>query len=198
MTQARDKSLIVVLTAITSVIVVLIGMLIWAPPLVAEDAVPQGTPQSGSLIDAQFEGILGRWVGDISVLGRLMSCVINMSMDLNGQWLKMEMIGYRDSTNAEIVYHAYVYVRPGSESGEYRAYLVDNAGSGQVGIATVKNGVWNWVWEWDDGTRETGTMVTSLPNRMTYESRINDKLGNPLPAIEFDLSKVLDSERVDR
>lgn len=127
-----------------------------------------------------------------------MSCVIDMSMDLNGQWLKMEMIGYSDSTKSEIVYHAHVYVRPGSESGEYRAYLVDNAGSGQVGIATVKNGVWNWVWEWDDGTRETGTMVTSLPNRLTYESRINDKLGNPLPAIEFDLSKVLDRERVDR
>jgi hypothetical protein len=197
-TRIQDRSLVYVVTAISSVIALLIGMLFWAPPLVAEDAAPIVASESNSLLDAQFEGMLGRWEGGLAVLGQKMNCVIECSMDLNGRWLKMDMIGYADSSYSEVLYHAYVYIRPDSGVGEYRAYLVDNAGSGQLGKATVKHGVWSWVWEWDDGTRETGTMVTSLPNRITYESRINDKAGNPLPSIEFDLTKQHDSKRVDK
>ncbi|MBK7141530.1 MAG: hypothetical protein IPH75_05580 [bacterium] len=198
MTKVKDKNLLVVLSAIMFSIALLIGMLFWAPPLEAEDTTPQVAKDVNSMLDPQFEGMLGKWTGGITVLGKEMSCVIDVSMDLNGRWLKMEMIGYHDSTNRHIDYHAHVYIRPDSAMAHYRAYLVDNAGSGQVGKASVKQGVWSWVWEWDDGTREDGTMVTTLPNRITYESRINDKLGNPLPAIEFDLTKTGDGEQVQR
>lgn len=197
MPKFQDKSLVFFFSAMTVMIALLLGMLVSAPPLVAEDVAPTIDRSSDPLIDSHFEGMLGTWEGRFTQLGKPAPAKISMSMDLNGQWLKMAIVTYTDSSFETVDYEATVYIRPAAQTGVYKAYLVDNQGSGQLGHATVNRGVWSWVWEWDDGTRETGTMVTSIPSRLTYESRINDKSGHPLPLIEFDLIKVGSDIRVD-
>ena len=198
MPRIQDRSLFYFYGVITTIIALLLGMLFSAPPLVAEDIAPESPESVKPLIDAHFEGMLGTWEGRFSVNGKPLPAEIDSRMDLNGQWLKMTITTFSDSAHQVIEYQALVYIRPAAQAGIYRAYLVDNQGSGQLGQATVNHGVWSWVWEWDDGTREIGTMVTSLPNRMTYESRINDKSGHPLPSIEFDLTKLNSESRVGR
>jgi hypothetical protein len=187
-----------VLGAICTVIMLILVSLLFTPPLIAEDQTPQSPALKSDGSDANMDALLGTWEGTFSLLGRSFPAKSEIGYDLSGHWLKWTITAWVDSAKDSTSYVAIVYLHAEDHASTYRAYLVDDQGSGQVGRATVNRGVWDWRWEWDDGTREFGTMVTSAPGRLTYESRITDKAGYPLPSIEMDFNRRLETAKLGR
>lgn len=173
------------------VLMVAVAFGMYAPSLLVGQTVTGGDTAGSTPTGTVISEMIGSWKGTFAMAGPPKFVTMQVCPMTGRLWVTCRIQVWSDTLCTSLDYEEFVHIKAADSAGSYIGYCIASNGIGQKGEAVEKNGVWNWVWHWDDGTIEIASMVTSKPGRFTYESRITDKNGFPLPNLEMDMTKTI-------
>jgi hypothetical protein len=158
-----------------------------AGDIYAQNQPVAAAPDSG-ITDPALLDLVGFWSGTYTMGEESGLAELKWEKAVSGQWLQGTLRFWKGTDKGALVYDEFVFLRP-TAPGVYKGSTVDNSGVAQVAEGTVKDGIWQWTWSYDDGHFETGLMNTSDPNKTVYSGKVVDKDGKPAGEFTFDLTR---------
>lgn len=178
-------------------IVLLLGAQVFVSPAIAGSS-PATTPATGAtfvqpakLSDPALLGLVGKWDGTCKMGNQAGAGPAEMmfTTGLSGQWLEATIHAWSDAAKKSMFFDARMYIRPTETPGTYKTYAVDNSGVGQTGRILVKDGVWQWNFDYDNGNKEVGSMDDPANGKVVYKGTVTDPSGQEVMYVGFNLTK---------
>jgi hypothetical protein len=149
----------------------------------------QGVSAETGITDQALLDLVGVWTGPYTMGEEAGLGELTWNLAFGNQWLQGTLKFWKGNDKNTLVYDEFIFLRP-TEPGVYKGYTVDNFGVAQIAKGSVKDGVWQWLWNYDDGHVENGVMNTTDPDKTTYRGVVVDKDGKPAGDFTFDMTRV--------
>jgi len=132
----------------------------------------------------------GTWGGELTMGDQKMYGEAQFTLGVGQQWIVGNFGIFTDKTKATALPMMFtLYLRPGVAAGSYKAIQI--VGDGSSGTATVStNGnAQTFLWTYDNGMKETGTLTKMGPDHVTYKATVSDGAGNKIMDFQHEMHR---------
>ena len=142
-----------------------------------------------TITDQELLYWVGKWSGTDSIGDKSYPMEIVWKLTMEDRWMQGDMKVWSDGRKTSLLHEHIFFVRPSDTAGLYTGFAFSNEGASLTGRATMKEGVWKWSWNYNNGDQENAEMVCYSMGKMIYKGTVTGKDGTTLTSIEYDLNK---------
>ena len=148
-------------------------------------------PPPPPLADSTLLGwVGGTWGGDLTMGDQKMYGEAQFTLGLGQQWVEGKFGIWTDKTKTTGVPMGFMmYIRPGATAGSYKAVQIISDGSLANATATKSGANLNFVWTYDNGMKETGTLTKMGADHIVYKASVVDSAGAKVMDFQHELHR---------
>jgi hypothetical protein len=151
---------------------------------------PMMTPPPPLTDSTLLNWLGGAWGGDLTMGDQKMYGEAQFSLGVGQQWLVGKFGVYTDKSKATALPMEFLlYIRPGANAGSYKGVQVIGDGSWAMATGTKSGDDINFIWTYDNGMKENGTLSKKGPDHVVYSASVTDAAGNKVMDFQHDMHR---------